>query len=227
MCRILTNFCLSSVFQFFASAYNSRMKKQIAHLGSARIETLDINNAFDLILYQLPDGHYELVVFMKLQFFFENDHPHFWETHEEDQFMQDWQIAIHEVWGNKTIHTLESGRDIKLVFDFQIQKGGWMYDHWEISVTKIASGEFRISVTEPDWNNVHLDSEDLTYVGRQRGAIHEFGHMIGLPDEYHNSRHIVDHRSVMHSGEIIRDRHYDMFVDWVERSLAELKTETS
>jgi len=203
------------------------MKKQIAFLKSARIETLDINNAFDLTLYQSPDGHYELVVFMKLQFFFKDNHPHFWEKHEEDQFIKDWERAIHESWGNKIIHTLPSGSDLKLVFEFQVQKGGWMYDHWEISVTKIASGEFLVSFVDPDWNNVYLDSEDLTYMGRQRGAIHEFGHMIGLPDEYHNSRHVIDLKSIMHSGENIRGRHYSMFVDWVELQLAENSKETT
>ena len=203
------------------------MKKRIAELKSARIQSMDIDNAFDLSLYQLPNGHYELVVFMKLQFFFKNNHPHFWETHEEDHFIQEWQQSIHDVWGNRNIHTLPSGNDVMLVFDFHIQKGGWMYDHWEISVTKIAADEFRVSFVEPDWNNVHLDSEDLAYVGRQRGAIHEFGHMLGLPDEYRNSRHIVDPKSIMHSGEEIRDRHYGLLADWVERTLSNLQSETT
>ena len=197
------------------------MKTLVKALKSARVETLDINNAFDLSLYQLPDGHYELVVFMKLQFFFSDDHPHTWESHEEDSFILNWQQAIHDVWGNKIIHTVSSGENVTITFDFHIQKGGIMWDHWEITVTKIPSGEFKFSFVEPDWNNVHLDSEDLTYVGRQRGAVHEFGHMIGLPDEYENSRHIIDPRSIMHSGEHIRDRHYSMFVDWVEKSLNE------
>jgi hypothetical protein len=202
------------------------MRKRIAELKSARIDSLDINNAFDLALYQLPDGHYELLVFMKLQFFFKDNGPHNWESHEEDQFIEQWRQAVHDVWGNKTIHTLPSGSNITLIFDFHIQKNGWMYDHWEITVTKIADGEFRFSFVEPDWNNVHLDSEDLSYVGRQRGAVHEFGHMIGLPDEYNNSRHIVDLHSIMHSGETIRDRHYSLFVDWVERTITELEAQS-
>jgi hypothetical protein len=203
------------------------MKKCIAELKSARIESIDIDNAFDLTLYQLPDGHYELVVFMKLQFFFKDNHPHNWQVHEEDQFIDQWQQSIHEVWGNRVIHTLPTGYTVKLRFDFHIQKNGWMFDHWEITVTKIAPEEFRMSFIEPDWNNVHLDSEDFTYVGRQRGAIHEFGHMIGLPDEYHNSRHIIDLKSIMHSGEEIRNRHYGLFVDWVDRTLATETTATS
>ena len=32
---------------------------------------LKVEDAYDLKLYLLPSGHYELVVFMKLQFFFE------------------------------------------------------------------------------------------------------------------------------------------------------------
>ena len=198
------------------------MKKLVAELKSARIATMDIDNAFDLSLYQLPNGHYELVVFMKLQFFFKNNHPHIWQIHEEEQFIAEWQQAIHDVWGNKVIHTLPSGSTVTLIFDFHIQKGGWMYDHWEITTIKIADGEFKVSFVEPDWNNVQLDSEDFTYVGRQRGAVHEFGHMIGLPDEYHNSRHIIDIKSVMHSGEEVRDRHYGLFVDWIQRTLDEI-----
>ena len=203
------------------------MKKLIAELKSARIQSMDIDNAFDLSLYQLPDDHYELIVFMKLQFFFKDNETHVWQCHEEDPFIEDWHQAIHDAWGNKLIHTLPSGSKVMLIFDFHIQKGGWMYDHWEITVTKIGSGEFRVSFVEPDWNNVHLDSEDFTYVGRQRGAIHEFGHMLGLPDEYYNSRHVIDPRSVMHSGEEIRGRHYRLFSDWVERTLADVEVETS
>jgi hypothetical protein len=203
------------------------MKKLIAEQKSARIESMDIDNAFDLSLYQLPDGHYELVVFMKLQFFFKNNHPHRWERDEEDQFIHEWQNVIHDVWGDKIIHSLPAGNAVTLTFDFHIQKGGWMYDHWEITVIKIAPEEFKVSFIDPDWNNVHLDSEDLSYVGRQRGAIHEFGHMIGLPDEYINSRHIVDIKSIMHSGEEIRDRHYSLFTDWVEHTLATAEMEIS
>ena len=125
------------------------MKKHIAQLKSARIETLDINNAFDLTLYQLPDGHYELVVFMKLQFFFKNNHPHSWETYEEDQFIQDWQQAIHDVWGNKDIHTLPSGSKVKLVFDFQVQKGGWMFDHWIFDETNVGDvNPYKVTIQE-------------------------------------------------------------------------------
>lgn len=200
------------------------MKNLIANQKSASIPGLGIRNAFDISLYRLPDGHYELVVFMKLQFFFKNNHPHTWSNHEEDRFMEQWQKSIHDFWGNRIIHNLPSGKTVKLIFDFHIQNGGWMLDHWEISVTKIASDNYKISFVEPTLNNVHLDSEDLSYVGRQRGAIHEFGHMIGLDDEY-DGKYVIDIKSVMHSGEETRDRHFSHFVDWIERKLAEVEGE--
>jgi len=203
------------------------MKKIIAELKSARIDTMDINNAFDLRLYQLPDGNYELVVFMKLQFFFKDNHPHQWEDTEQDRFIRDWQDAIHKFWGNKIIHALPAGETVWLSFDFHVRNGGWMFDHWEITVTKIAPQSFKVSFVDPDWNNVQLDSQDLVYTGSQRGAIHEFGHMIGLPDEYKNSRHIIDLKSVMHSGEELRPRHYGLFADWVERTLSNTLNEIS
>lgn len=200
------------------------MKILIAEQKSARISDLGINNAFDLSLYQMLDGHYVLEVFMKIQFFFKDNHPHIWFENEEEQFIDNWQKIIHEFWGDKIIHSLPSGEDVTLKFDFQPQKGGWMYDHWEITVIKIGPKDFKVSYVEPDRNNVQLDSQDLTYSGRQRAAIHEFGHMIGLADEYKNSRHITDPRSVMHSGEEPRDRHFEHFSEWVTHKLKEVST---
>jgi hypothetical protein len=72
-----------------------------------------------------------------------------------------------------------------------------------------------------------LDSDDLTPVDKggpelQRGAVHEFGHMIGYRDEYTNKGAVVDNpnfttdsAAIMHSGEHVRDRHYVFFADWL------------
>ncbi len=44
--------------------------KLIAHEGDVTAGALSVNDAYDLTLYELPNGDYELVLFMKLQFFF-------------------------------------------------------------------------------------------------------------------------------------------------------------
>lgn len=195
------------------------MKTLLAELKSARVTMLDIHNAFDLRLYQNPSGDYEIVVCMKLQFFFENNHPHQWDEIEENIFIMEWEQNIHEIWGNKILKTYPDGGKLSLHFEFTIQKGGWMFDHWEITVLKIGKGDFNMSYVLPILNNVKLDSEDLTTRGTQRAAVHEFGHMIGLRDEYNSAEHIHDYFSIMHNGEKVRDRHVFHFIDWADKHI--------
>ena len=115
---------------------------------------------------------------------------------------------------------------IPLEFRFKTKIGGFMWDHWELTVTKIKPGDFKTSsVTNGIWNNSTLDSEDvvLTPKGhgkKQRGTVHEFGHMLGLADEYKDSSaHKTDYASVMNRGEVIYPRHRKKFADWVSANV--------
>ena len=197
------------------------MRRLIAKEKRVRAYPLDINNAFDLHLYQFTKtSNYQLIVFMKLQFFFYNNDPHFWTVEECEEFVQEWEFHVKEAWGNKVLMELSDGKKVYFNFDFKIKMGGWMLDHWEINVTKIEPGSFSISFVQPAYGQVHLDSEDLSYITGQRGAIHEFGHMLGLNDEYNRKEHFFDVSSIMHSaGEKIRDRHLKQFKDWVLEKL--------
>lgn len=100
-----------------------------------------------------------------------------------------------------------------------------MFDHWEITVTKIKSGSFRTSYVAIKSGQVILDSEDLTPVSKgaktpQRGAVHEFGHMLGLDDEYlKGSKHVHDKPSIMHSSEVIRPRHNSTIIKWLNNAI--------
>jgi len=186
---------------------------------------LNVSNAFDLSLVHLANGDYKVVVFMKLQFFFNNNGSHIWTKVEKTQFMSKWEQAIKSAWGGRTLKTLSKGNKITLNFDFKVQEAGWMYDHWEITVVKIKTGSFQTSYVTPSTNNVRLDSEDLSPVNKgasstQRGAVHEFGHMLGLDDEYNNKKHITDSGSVMHSAESIRPRHNSQISLWLHHILA-------
>ncbi|RPD85374.1 hypothetical protein [Luteimonas sp. 100069] len=62
-------------------------------------------------------------------------------------------------------------------------------ENWSIEVVKIDAGGFSQSYVVPGQNTGRFDSEDVNPVSKgasdpQVGAAHEFGHMIGLPDEY-------------------------------------------
>jgi hypothetical protein len=161
---------------------------------------------------------------MKLQFFFEAGPGGHWSDAEQQAYLGGWRDAVVRAWSGRNIHRTGCGRNVAMRLDFQMQCGGWMLDHWEITVTKIPAGEFRFSCVNVRTGNVRLDSEDLTPVNKgdpehQRGVVHEFGHMLGLEDEYQCSSHEADKASVMNFGESIRERHHDTVRDWVIRKL--------
>jgi hypothetical protein len=61
--------------------------------------------------------------------------------------------------------------------------------------------------------------------GGQRRIAHEFGHTIGLTDEYHGWAGLFstegsrDRPSIMHSGDEVRPRHYQHFADLVNQEI--------
>lgn len=185
---------------------------------------LKVNDAYDLSLYQLPDGNYRLDLSMKLQFFFEDGSGGQWTEKEKIQYVQDWQKCIKSVWDGRSF-SLDNGKKVELNIDFDTQIEGWMADHWELTVDKIKPGFVQTSVTKFNKGNVYIDSEDLKFFTdggpSQRGSVHEFGHMLGLEDEYfEDSPHYKDRPSVMNYGEKIEPRHLEFFKSWVTEKLA-------
>ena len=184
-----------------------------------------VNDAFDLYLVKTPTANYKLIVFMKLQFFFEDGNGGKWTDPQKTKFVKDWETAIKSKWGGRTLKTLKSGKKVGIDFRFQTQIGGWMLDHWEITVEKVR--KFSVSSVNPVVGNVALDSLDLKLTRKQggnfqRGVVHEFGHMLGLDDEYHKSSSFhKDYKSVMNSGESILARHDMPYMKWLEKKLKE------
>lgn len=118
----------------------------------------------------------------------------------------------------KLIKTLSSGRKIFLDVRFEFVVDEWcVTEYWEVYVKKIKLGHKRSYVSYLE-GTVHLNNKDFNSYkringGNQRAAIHEFGHMLGFPDEYHvSSRYYKDIDSVMCGGEIIRPRHYSKLI---------------
>jgi hypothetical protein len=195
--------------------------KLLVSEGDVTAGALVVNDAYDLALYEMSDGNYDLDLFMKIQFFFEDGDGGTWSSAEKNKFMQEWRVAVAGAWNNRRLHTTKNGKTVALSLRFAIQEGGWMLDHWELEVTKIKAGSFRTSYVNPRTGNVVLDSEDLRptpkgYGQMQQGVVHEFGHMLGLLDEYlAGSPHIGDHSSVMNRGAGVRGRHQGGPRDWV------------
>ncbi|WNG13362.1 hypothetical protein [Cystobacter fuscus] len=199
---------------------------------SGTIGLLGVNDAYDLYLAQQRSGNYILVAFMKIQFFFKDDGKLSWTAFEKVDFVNQWRAAIQQTWGGgRTIKTLKSGKSVGVDFRFQTKIGGWMLDHWELTVKKVPKGSFDVSSVNSVGGNTSLDSEDLTFavkqrdkltgaIYKQRGVVHEFGHMLGLDDEYESSSpHNKDYASVMNSGEVIMPRHDAVYMGWLNETL--------
>ncbi|NJO03749.1 MAG: hypothetical protein HC880_20645 [Bacteroidia bacterium] len=124
--------------------------------------------------------------------------------------------------------------------------------HFEVQATKIPKGAFKGSAvagksSELNKNYAVLDSEDLDWAdkrnnseknsgkfGLQVGATHEFGHMIGLGDEYPDKKPGITHATlvknmlgktisegrtneIMSIGDHIGQQHYVTFLEALKK----------
>ncbi len=191
---------------------------------------LKVNDAYDLTLLKKPDGNYELQLFMKIQFFFQDDGVSRWNKSLQQTFITNWESAIRNSWDNTVIRILSGKESVKLKLKFQIQIGGFMFDHWEITVKKVPPGSTFRSYVNPHKGNVMLTENDNNIVIRhvqkkgsykQTTSVHEFGHMIGLNDEYgplfggDKGPHNNDYSSLMNVGSNIRSRHKNSLIKWL------------
>jgi hypothetical protein len=127
-------------------------------------------------------------------------------------------------------------QDVGVMFDIRTEEDMSVtsHSHWNMNVTKV--DKFTTSSVcgcgGPLWNG-HSTLDSLDFRGEnkggpntQRGAVHEFGHMLGHRDEYPEAKTnlawTADKDAVMNAGEQIRKRHYAMFAAWLTAKYRDL-----
>lgn len=170
-----------------------------------------------------------------------------WDHAGRQKFLSDYTKSISEVWSGKwpilavsdefvASSEWPATRKVNVLFKIHTVSREWYIgEHWELEVTK--TDHFLQSYVVPFWGESAIDSLDNSQALKtsakkpqcngsgkscaitQRGSAHEFGHMLGLYDEYpaagKNSDWKGDTESIMHSGETVRPRHYAIFAHWL------------
>ena len=122
---------------------------------------------------------------------------HIWTAAEKKKWQASFIALIEGRWGGKYHFVHPDMPTVTVYVDVEVEHAdaGW---HYEANVTKIPKGKMEISSvqnfvdpskTVPGRLKAKLDSEDLAWADKgvtdkQKGGVHEYGHMVGLDDEY-------------------------------------------
>jgi hypothetical protein len=179
-----------------------------------------------------------LIIKMILQFQFVSGDGGSWTGVEKETFAHGFVDSIIAMWSEKfritttSVVPVRHARDVGVAFEFPYFIDGYhTSDDFELEVKKIPAGGFSVSTCGYSMGNTYLDSEDTVPQPKgasmpQRGTVHEFGHMLGLRDEYSgakvdpNPNYTGDLDSIMNSGETVRQRHYAPFAGWLTDKFA-------
>jgi len=173
-----------------------------------------------------------------------------WDKKEIEKWKNDFISLIEGRWGGKYHFINTSIPGVTSYVDVEIEEvtKDW---HYQLNVTKIPKGSWKGSsiahYTDSSkkalkQKNKHfgtLDSEDLSFANKgakekQKGAIHEFGHMIGLGDEYADGKTGISHAAmvktalgtvlkegisndIMSAGDSIEKQHYITFLEALQK----------
>jgi hypothetical protein len=168
-----------------------------------------------------------------------------WSKEEKLKWKNDFITLIEGRWGGKYHFINDQLPGMTVYTDVEVDEVSKDW-HYQLNVTKIPKGGWAGSSIShvmsggkaKNTNNTHhgaLDSGDLTYVNKgakekQAGALHEFGHMIGLDDEYADGSPGISHAAlaktalgkvlaegtsndIMSCGDTIAPQHYVTFLE--------------
>lgn len=157
-----------------------------------------------------------------------------WTDTQRVSFRETWCRQISETW-DQAGHVAIEGESISVRFVSHIQDVAAgtqfqvrvyrMKDRTQWRQSSVCRGCFTGSY------DAAFDSNDdkMRKLGNettQTAIIHEFGHTIGLPDEYkRGSSHRSDKSSVMNHGSTVRDRHLRHFIEWARPHVIKLGSE--
>lgn len=215
------------------------MRETLAY--EANVDVNGSNDIYDLYLVDIGDNEVQLIIFMKILFTFVDGKDSAgaavkWDGAETRKFVATWRGDVATAWTSKRYRRYKNIYiSIHVSFDIRIGTS-FPGSHWQIMVEKLPSGS--TGKTSFVWRDQmgqkydvqldSLDNEKKTGLadGTQTGSIHEFGHMLGLGDEYTSDAAKAvqkDKKSIMNSGSTVRPRHYTSLLQWAEKKIDKVR----
>ena len=180
-----------------------------------------------------------------------------WTRAEKNKWKNSFDTLIEGRWGGKYHFTNSNIPWATVYVDVEVEESARDW-HYRLDVNKIPKGDTDGSsvthftrggaaIANTGRHYATLDSEDMEWwdkrsaadkrngvTNSQKGAVHEFGHMIGLGDEYADGRAGVDHSALVQSalgnvvaegrtndimsiGNSIEKQHYVTFLDALQK----------
>ena len=159
-----------------------------------------------------------------------------WNRAGKRAFQEAYERRIERAWsGNHRITELSGSRLYRSFRVRTIVETGRLPSvrgyHWRVKAINLAGNPSHDDARARSLVNYrsrinYADSRDvLNRAGTSRSTcVHEFGHMLGLRDEYFAASPYYGDKdgSVMGAGAEVRARHYAPFADWIERKVREV-----
>lgn len=209
----------------------------IPKISSSRADSYD--RAYDLALFEDRANKQALVLLVTIIMDFDFRDGDFgngtWIDTDKRTFVDNLKAACEEAWSNQHLITpMYCADDLvwseaRVVILIKTAEGALSYfkSHWTVTVRKV---EEPVQNYIKDKNDVRFESTGLDPsvpdggIKKRRSIVHEFGHMLGYADEYPRSGrginfYISESDSIMHLGDVVKDRHYVFFADWISNKL--------
>ena len=208
--------------------------------------------AYNLHLWETKSrGTCVLVVQMNIEFKFlhhlhyKNDNKMKWDEKEKKKYIIEWVKLVKKIWEDKykifpkkgsCCNSCKNGTTVEFSFNTSIDSKNnnvnWTHNVYKSKYDSSNSTNVgRNIVTGANFSLLVGGSPEPLTDSKQIPAVHEFGHMLGLHDEYKINKNEYrkgyitlkdwndDKLSIMNEGHEVRPRHYVPFSNWMTKKL--------
>lgn len=214
---------------FSSGTYNETNYSPPTGLGLFDVNLNPRNGRLEILVkvnFDFEDGD-------PIKFVGQGANAHKWSSSEKDEWKTSYIALIEGRWGGKYHFVHPDLNHVTVYVDVEVEEAtsGW---HYDLKINKIPDGSFEQSsishwgstddagnftaLTSTDTHTADLDSEDLDWAHKgtaveesQKGAVHEFGHMVGLGDEYADGKPGILHAAMVRDalGTVLAEGNFD------------------